>query len=115
MLRVRLPEGWTAIKLGEENMNQFAAYADQLEALMPSQDASAAPGIGGIIGAVTKLVASLRGGDARTIMIGVRDLLNVLIGEGGESISFQQASATIDWSKLVEILGQILPLILKLL
>jgi hypothetical protein len=120
IVSLRLPAGWTVTKkssTSEETMN-FSTLASELEesvakATEAGSGRQAAPG--GVISAVLALVAALRVGDVKAIAVALRDLLNVLLGDGGGTdINFQQAAiaAGINWSRLIGILVRLLPLIL---
>lgn len=124
-VHVRLPSGWTVLKLsnqGEVKMSdQYIALADQLQAALPQVEsdleAARATSFGGIIGGVQELIAALRSGDVTVIIRSVRNLLDLLLGDEEtetEVIGFagQAAAFKIDWASLIGVLVKLLPLIL---
>ena len=95
----------------------FAECAVELEAILPTLDpaaGSAAP-FGGIIGKAFELLNALKSGDITAVMIAVRDILNIILGdESTEKIEFQAQAAhgLFDRAKLIGLLLKILPILL---
>lgn len=94
-----------------EKKAQLNALASELEAAIPPQARQEGNlQAGGLLSVILNLVAALRSGDARTIMVAVRDLLNYMIGE--EQALTQSLALGVDWRRVVEILIKVLPIIL---
>ncbi len=117
---IRLPAGWTVSKMAGESepMNAQLSYlVSELEETLPKgahADAAAAGDLGGVVGNVMTLITALKAGDMKAALVAFRDLLTAFIGDGGGAIHFQAQAAAFnfDWTKLINILAKILPLIL---
>lgn len=74
----------------------MATVADELEAMaQAAAPEGAAAALGGIFPAVLALVAALRAGDWKATALAIRDLLNALLGDGGDTIQFREKLATV--------------------
>jgi len=123
-VHLRLPPGWKVLKLstqGEipvENQAELVALGDELETCIPADgiqlEEAKASAIGGVIGKVIELTNALKAGDMQAAMTAFVALLNMLLGTGDGTISFQQKASAMkfDWAKLVSVLTKLLPILL---
>lgn len=108
--------------MGPDELRDFHAgifkdCATELEGILPKLDpaAGSASPFGGIIGKAFELFNALKSGDITAIMVAVRDILNILLGdESTEKIEFQAQSAQglFDRAKLIAVLIKLLPILL---
>jgi hypothetical protein len=95
-----------------ESATLYEQFATELEASLPA----AAPGAGTILGLYTEvqnLIAALKAKDVKGIMVAVRNILNVFIGDdGGIQFAPTAMAAGINWGVLIAVLKRLLPIIL---
>lgn len=121
LISIKAPDGWrakpAAAEEQEHNMDtpsKALQLADQLEAELTTDVVEGAQaGIFTAIASVRKIIAAVKAGDMDAARQGVCELLCAEEASGGGTgISFQLAGRGINWKRLFEVLGELLPFIL---